>query len=169
MSRSEVTAMHAEAYEWVAPYATAEPVKVLDIGGRNINGTVRTLFPCADFTALDILPGEGVDIVADAATWTPDRAYDVVTCAEVFEHTDVWPQIVVTAHAALGPGGVFVATMAGPGRVPHSAFDGGPLQAGEYYDNVSPDDLERELKAAGFVDIVVDQHGPDVRCAAARP
>lgn len=160
--------MHAEAYEWVSRYGTADAVTVLDIGGRNINGSVRTLFPCADFTALDILPGEGVDIVADAATWTPDRLCDVVTCAEVFEHTDVWPQIVATAYAALRPGGVFVATMAGPGRVPHSAFDGGPLQAGEYYDNVGPDDLERALKEAGFVGGVVDILGPDVRCVATR-
>jgi SAM-dependent methyltransferase len=164
--------VHAEAYEWVTRHATSEAVKVLDIGGRNINGTVRNLFPCADYTALDIAPGEGVDIVADAATWTPDRVYDVVVCTEVFEHTASWPQIIGTAFDALRPGGLFVATMAGPGRAPHSAVDGGwQLHPGEHYGNVDPDDLLKALDAAGFDAITVDQqHRPaDVRCVATRP
>ena len=80
--------MHPEAYEWVRPHATSEPVEVLDIGGRNINGTSRDHFPHATrFTVIDIAEGPGVDVVADAATWTPDRSYDVVVCTEVFEHT----------------------------------------------------------------------------------
>lgn len=164
--------MHAEAHEWVARHATQDRVAVLDIGGRNINGTVRDLFPHSDFTALDIAPGEGVDIVADASTWTPDRAYDVVTCTEVFEHTGSWPEIVGTAYMALRPGGRFIATMAGPGRPEHSAIDGGPrLHPGEYYGNVDPDELTKVLDAAGFEEITVDQRSwpADVRCVATRP
>lgn len=164
--------MHAEAHEWVTLYRVEEPVRVLDIGGRNINGTVRGLFPHADYTSLDIAPGDGVDIVADASTWTPDREYDVVVCTEVFEHTEAWPQIVDTAYAALRPGGLFVATMAGPGRASHSAVDGSwQLYPGEYYGNVEPDDLRTALDKAGFVDITVDQQTrpADVRCAATRP
>lgn len=163
--------LHPEAMAWVAAHATTDPVTVLDLGGRNINGSVRTLFPAADYTTLDIRPGEGVDIVADAATWTPDRAYDVVVCTEVFEHTDSWPAICATAYAACAPGGRFIATMAGPGRPEHSAIDGGgALQGGEFYRNVDPANLERTLKAVGFVDVVVDQQPSpaDVRCVAMR-
>ena len=33
--------MHAEAYDWVTPHATDRAVAVLDIGGRNVNGSPR--------------------------------------------------------------------------------------------------------------------------------
>lgn len=165
--------MHTEAFAWVQRHATTEPVKVLDIGGRNINGSVRDLFPNATvYTALDIRVGDGVDVVADAATWTPDREYDVVVSCEVFEHTGSWPQICATAFKACAPGGVFIATMAGPGRPAHSAVDGGwELHPGEYYGNVDPGRLERELKTCGFLDITVDQQfsPADVRAVAVKP
>jgi hypothetical protein len=156
----------------VTQHATAERAAVLDVGGRNINGSPRDLFPGADpYVTLDILPGDGVDIVADAATWTPDREYDVAVCTEVFEHTQSWPQIARTIFAALRPGGLAILTMAGPGRAPHSALDGGPLRDGEYYANVSPGDLEVALKECGFTDVIVDyQPAPaDTRAVALKP
>jgi SAM-dependent methyltransferase len=164
--------MHPQAHDWVASHRTDEPLAVLDIGGRNINGSVRDLFRNADYTALDILPGDGVDIVADAATWVPDREYDAVVCCEVFEHTAVWPEICATAFKALKPGGKFVATCAGPGRGEHSAIDGQfHLHPGEHYGNVSDVDLNEVLVACGFHDITTDQQiGPcDTRAVAWKP
>lgn len=162
--------MHAEAYEWVRRYATADPLDVLDIGGRNINGTALDHFPNAVRTVLDIAPGKGVDVVADAASWVPPRAYDVVLCCEVFEHTMVWPDIVATAFKALAPGGVFIVTCAGPGRFHHSAVDGGRrMFPGEWYRNVSTDELGQVLDACGFVDVVLDSFGEDTRSWARRP
>jgi hypothetical protein len=80
--------MHDEAMAYVEQRRTDEALAVLDVGGRWINGGVRELFPNADpYVSLDIVDGPGVDIVADAATWVPDRAYDLVVCTEVFEHT----------------------------------------------------------------------------------
>lgn len=164
--------MHPEAYEWVRRYAVREPVTVLDIGGRDVNGSPRPLFDLAtEYVVLDILPGEHVDIVADAAEWEPDRCFDVVVSTECFEHAPRWREIVGTAYKALVPGGLFIATMAGPGRPVHSGVDGGPgLHSGEHYGNVDPGDLQRAMEAVGFVDIVVDQqHSPaDVRTVARR-
>lgn len=164
--------MHAEAYEWVQKWATTEPVAVLDMGGRNINGSTRPLFPNAEpYRTLDIAPGTGVDIVADAADWTPDRAYDVVVCTEVFEHTARWPEICTTAYNALRAGGMFIATMAGPGRPPHSAVDGGwYLYPGEYYGNVDPHALDEVLASIGFRDSVIDVRSSpaDVRALATK-
>lgn len=164
--------MHTEALEWVSRYANGEPGAVLDLGGRDINGSVRHLFPAADpYRVMDIRPGDGVDIVADAATWTPDREYGVVVCTEVFEHTANWPQICATAYDALRPGGRFIATMAGPGRPAHSAIDGlFRLHPGEYYGNVHPDTLRAVLELCGWRDIVVDrQRSPaDTRATAVR-
>lgn len=162
--------MHAEALAWVRRYATAGPVAVLDIGGRDINGTCRPLFPAAAvYTSVDLQPGRGVDVVADITTWTPDRAYDLVLCAEVFEHTAAWRDICAAAHGACRPGGRLVVTCAGPGRAPHSAVDGAELRPGEHYANVTADELADALTAAGWVDVETDVLGADVRATAVRP
>lgn len=161
--------MHEQAMSWIKENGSGAPLSVLDIGGRNINGTARSAWPNAgSYVVLDILPGDGVDIVADASTWTPDRQYDVVVCAEVFEHTACWREIVSTVFVACSPGGTAVFTMAGPGRAPHSAIDGAPIRDYEYYGNVDPHDLHDALKNSGFVDIVVDQkfNPCDVRAVA---
>lgn len=165
--------MHPQAYDWVARFAPQpKPGAVLDLGGRDINGSVRLLFPDADpYVTVDIAPGPGVDIVADAATWTPDREYDVVVCCEVFEHTPDWPQICATAHKSLRPGGQLILTMAGPGRPEHSGIDGEfRLHPGEYYGNVKPHRLKTVLEDCGFDRVVVDQqfNPSDVRAVAVK-
>lgn len=159
---------------WVEGFATDRPVKVLDLGGRDVNGTPRHLFPNATaYTVLDVRPGPNVDIVADAATWEPNgRRWDLVLATELFEHTPDWPAICVTAFKALWPGGRFVVTTAAPGRPIHSGVDGGGLlHPGEHYENIPPERLKDTLQAVGFVDITVDvQRSPaDVRAVATRP
>jgi len=161
---------------WIAKYATDEPVTVLDIGGRDVNGSPRHLFPAATrYTVLDIRPGDGVadvDIIADAAEWNPGgQQWDVVICAETFEHAASWRQICRTAYAACAPGGRLIVTTAAPGRPPHSAVDGEfRLLPGEHYANIRPAELERVLTAAGWADVAVDvQPSPaDVRAVAVK-
>jgi SAM-dependent methyltransferase len=161
--------MHLEAMQWVTQYSSGQPITVLDIGGRFINGSPRGLYPFAEYTVLDVLDGPNVDIVADAAAWTPDREYDAVICCEVFEHAEEWPAICRTAYQACKPGGFLVITTAGPGRALHSGVDGGPrLHDGEWYGNVEPDELEQALKDAGWSDITVDHSRFDVRAHATR-
>ena len=159
--------------EWIAKHATAGPVKVLDLGGRDINGTPQGLFPGAVcYTVLDVRDGPGVDIVADAATWQPTDWWDVVICAETFEHTAAWRAIVRTAFAACAPGGMFIVTTAAPGRPPHSAVDGEfRLLPGEHYANIRPAELDRVLNVSGWADVLVDvQASPaDVRAVAVKP
>lgn len=151
-------------------HATDQKVTVLELGGRNVNGSVRDLFHNATYTALDIMDGPGVDIVADAATWEPDQEYDVVVSTECFEHTPSWPEICETAYKACKPGGRLILTMAGPGRGAHSGFDGGPLQPNEYYGNVDPEKLRARLEEVGFENIVIDQRQSpaDVRAVATK-
>ena len=164
--------MHEAAFQWVAQFATSSPFDVLDLGGRDLNGSVRSLFPNATtYRVLDILPGDGVDIVADASTWEPDQQYDLVVCCETFEHTAVWPGICRTAFKALKSHGTFIVTTAGPGRPPHSGIDGEfRLHPGEHYANIPAFELERVLNETGFTDIVVDsQPSPaDTRAVATR-
>ena len=163
--------VHSEAYEWVRRFRSDESdLYVLDLGGRNINGSALDHFPNADHTVLDIAPGLGVHIVADAATWTPEGEWDVVVCCEVAEHTAVWPGIAATAFKALCSGGELIWTCAGPGRAPHSAVDGGKrMFPGEHYANVSVEELADVLTDCGFVDVVTDSLGEDTRAWARKP
>jgi SAM-dependent methyltransferase len=164
--------MHPQALAWIAAHATTEPVSVLDIGGRNVNGSPRPLFPNAmDYMVLDILQGEDVDIVVDAATWEPDRQWDVVLSAECLEHAADWPAICQTAYKACAPGGRFIITTAAPGRPVHSGVDGGPvLHPGEHYANVPALELERVLLETGWREVQVDsQPSPaDTRAVATK-
>lgn len=143
--------MHEGARRFIAGTVACfglELGSVIDLGGRDINGTVHSLFVTKPFV-IDIAPGPGVDVVADAADWVPDREFDVVLCTEVLEHTPRWPGIIRTAHNALRPGGVLILTCATHGRPPHGAATTFPLE-GEYYANVDPDAVALALDGRGF-------------------
>lgn len=151
--------MHAEAYDYVARTLTGRVLPVgltVEFGGRNINGTIRQLF-AAPYVSVDAVPGPGVDVVANAATYEAPQPAACVVCCEVLEHTDEAEAICYNAHHLLEPGGVFLVTAAGEERVPHSAIDGGPLRAGEYYRNVSRGDLAMWLEA--FADVTITENG----------
>ena len=77
--RRAVRLMHPEAWAFVQGLG-AEPVgHVVELGSRNFNGSIRPLFADAlSYTGVDILPGYGVDVVADAAAFSPDVAPDLV-------------------------------------------------------------------------------------------
>lgn len=143
--------MHPGAREFVARHATADPVSVIEIGSRDINGTVRDLFPNAAWTGLDLHAGPGVDVVCDAMLYQPSELVDFVVCCEVLEHASNWLDLLCVAYSWLKSGGYLFVTCAGPGRDPHSAIDGGPLRVDEHYANVGTNDLNQAMKRAGFV------------------
>lgn len=166
--------MHPAAYQYVADALAklpSPPKRVVEIGGRNINGTVRDLFAAADYTATDIADGPGVDVVADGATYQPDTAPDCVVCCEVIEHAKNWRDIIANARRILAPGGVLIVTAAGEGRAPHSALDGAGLRPGEYYANISERDLFEALSKAGFADaeVTVNEREHDIYATAVAP
>jgi SAM-dependent methyltransferase len=150
--------MHAGAYHFVEYMARCLPPRaaVIELGGRDVNGSVRSLFGRCEYVGVDAEPGPGVDFVGNAATWKPDplRTFDTVICTEVLEHTSVADRICANAFELLEPGGVFIVTAASIGRVPHSAIDGGTLRHGEFYRNVSPFLLRKWLES--FHCVLVD-------------
>lgn len=166
--------MHDAAFEYIhkAIDSNGPFTAVLDIGSRDINGSPRSIFqPPTEYWGMDIAPGWGVDILADARIWRPGPnlpPFDLVICAEVAEHCIHWQAILETAHDSLIPAGTFIFTAAGPGRAPHSAVDGGALRRDEYYLNVSPEALSLALEAAGFDEFVIDVLADDIRATARR-
>lgn len=162
--------MHQAALEFFAHNTRGAYASVLEFGARNINGSLRQVISANRYVGVDITNGWDVDIVADAATVTVPGLFELVACAEVFEHADdaTCAAMVLNAAAHLESGGVFLATMAGPGRAEHSAVDGGPLQGGEFYRNVDNDLLDSWLAAAGFASWSIDVRGDDIRCLATK-
>lgn len=148
--------MHAEAMAYLERRLTLArllPIDVIEFGSLDVNGSPRALFSAArSYVGVDIEPGPGVDVVADAATLTVGSFFDVALCCEVFEHTAAWPNIVETAYRALRPGGIFVVTAACDPRAPHGAYgQDGEFRPGEYYCNVEPGRLDLMLAQIGFV------------------
>jgi SAM-dependent methyltransferase len=161
--------VHEGAYRFVARIASQIDLResVIELGSRTVagdwpySGPVRPLFGDAKYLGVDIRPGPNVDMVADAATLDSLGMFDTVVCCETLEHTPDAKAICETAYRLLEPGGVFITTMAGEGRAPHSAVDGGPLREvvcerthtiiDEFYRNVTRDDLRGWLSPFSFV------------------
>lgn len=166
--------MHAAAYSFVVD-AVAElgPFgSVVEIGSRDLNGSVRPLFAGSPrYIGTDVEPGPGVDVVLDleGPPWTPEELVDAVVSCEVLEHVADWPSVLASAASYLRPGGWLILTAAGPGRRPHSGITGRRnLEPGEHYANVEPEPLELELRRAGFDRVEVSVLGSDVRAIARR-
>ena len=173
--------MHIEAQRFietaarlVRPKSRAQ-IDVVEFGGLDVNGGLRHLYPYARWISVDIEPGPGVDIVADAADWKPDEslpyAYDLVICAEVFEHTQRWGEIIVNAMTLMKEDGAFICTAATDPRAPHGAYDPDGTHGfrdGEYYRNVNASALLHHLRTVGFrwIDLTVDGGRGDVYVCA---
>lgn len=157
--------MHAQARDFIA--ASRSRLSILEIGSRNVNGSVRDLYPGWNYTGIDTSPGDGVDIVADGGTWDGDgRYFDVILCAEVLEHASNWQQIIDNAYRLLRVGGIFVGTAAGLGRPAHKCSgEPMPTPPDEYYQNIDSEKLKAALAAAKFKGITVDISAEDIRWA----
>ncbi len=151
--------MHPEALEWVARHAVEGTV--LDVGGRDINGTPRHLYG-PDYTTVDLY--EPADHVGDIRTMSLGK-FDTVLCLEVFEHTSLWVEVLNACWAHTRHR--LIVTAAGPDRASHSALDGGGVREGEWYRNIHPDELTEALARLGGT-FSVDCTGPDVRGVADR-
>jgi len=71
------------------------PVRLLDVGARDVNGTYRGLVERKGwkYTGLDLQPGPNVDVVAEDPFRYPfeDEAFDVVISGGTMEHvTEIW-------------------------------------------------------------------------------
>jgi SAM-dependent methyltransferase len=145
--------VHSSVLDYVAravaqhgPFAS-----VCEVGCRDINGGVRTLFdPNCVYVGVDLLDGTGVDVVTNFATWETDQRFDCIVSTSTLEHTPDGEAIIANAARLLNPHGVLIVTCAGTGWGRHSAIDEGPIRADEFYENVDVATLDGWVAAAGF-------------------
>jgi hypothetical protein len=138
--------MHEAAWRYVASVVAGQKyARVVEVGGRDINGGVRELIQAGTYVSVDLEDGPGVDVVADCRYWEPPWKASLVVCCETLEHAPDPKAVVDACVGYLKPGGRLVLTCAGPGRAPHSGHDGQAVRDGEYYANVDPANLEKWL------------------------
>lgn len=158
--------MHEEAMAFVKQFATEDPISVIEVGSRNINGTPRGLFPNAHWTGVDLYAGPDVDVVCDMFDYTPPDSVDLVICCEVLEHSEKWAEMISRASGWLKSGGRMIITCAGPGRIPHSHVDGGEVRLEEYYGNISTQEMRQALESDGLYVVICTQLRNDTQAMA---
>lgn len=158
--------MHQQVIDFVSSCPRTFPV-IVEIGSRDINGTVKGLFTFDSYTGVDLYDGPGVDVVGDCTQWEPPVAPDAVVCCEVLEHAPNAEEIVRWAHRVLKPGGTLILTCATDPRSAHSGISEQPWQPGEYYRNVSPHDIEPWLEGFDVQRLEVGPPG-DLRVLAVK-
>jgi hypothetical protein len=86
-----------------------EGAKVLDLGGRDRSKVDRSqFFPDVDYTVLDIIPGENVDVVGDAhnlSRYFGENSFDYIVSISVFEHLSMPWKVALEMNKVLKIGG----------------------------------------------------------------
>jgi hypothetical protein len=112
------------------------PQRVLEVGSRNVNGSVRGMFRSSSYLGIDIIPGPGVDLVKREQDYRLiNSEFDCVVCTEALEHDPDWRNCLSRMMCRVASGGHLLMTCATDGRQPHGV-DGGPIKDGEHYENV---------------------------------
>ncbi|WP_298868599.1 class I SAM-dependent methyltransferase [uncultured Gimesia sp.] len=130
--------------------------RVLEIGSRDVNGSVREEFDNCTYTGIDAESGNGVDQACLGHEFeAPPESFDVVCSLETFEHDPHAPQTVANMLKLLRPGGLFFMTCAGEGRKEHGTRRTGPLYGPDenYYQNVSLAMFLDWVKATSFEEL----------------
>ncbi len=151
--------MHPAAFQWAKLHVPELPRSVVEIGGMDVNCSLRNFYTWSEYLCVDIAAGPGVDVVAPFAVWAagqPEASRDLVVSFEVFEHTPTWPDIARQACRLLEPGGRFIGTCATGQRPGHSAYGLPELPADEFYRNVPAGELADHLLDVGFSDVTVN-------------
>lgn len=135
---------------------------VVEIGSRDINGTIRDLFFKCRYTGIDLSEGNGVDEVGRAHRVLEklERQFDVMVSCESLEHDEFWRVTLWSMYHYLKPGGLLLVTAAGNGRREHGTHNHTPQDSPDtpdYYENVSNEMLSSVLKPEMFATYFVRQ------------
>ena len=110
--------MRRQTSEYVSKFLGKHKVeKVLEVGSRDVNGSIRCLFEDITYLGVDMIKGPNVDIVVNGhnlrTVFDPDY-FDAVFCFDTFEHDDAFWLTLEQMKAVLKPGGWLV--LGFPGR-----------------------------------------------------
>jgi len=102
-----------------------EQKSVLEVGSRNINGSVREYISSLKpklYVGIDLVEGENVDIVMDAENLVEkfgEEVFDLVISTETLEHCKNWKLVISNIKRVLKPEGLLVITTRSRGFKKH--------------------------------------------------
>ena len=114
--------------------------RVLEMGARDVNGSLRSEFSECQYTGVDCESGKGVDVVCLGHEFAGDtESYDTVFSTEMFEHDPHAEATLDNMLRMLKPGGLAFGTCAGDGRAEHGTRRTGNNYGpdADFYRNVS--------------------------------
>ena len=102
--------------DWYLPEG---PVRVIDLGAMDVNGSYKALLPeGVDYTGVDLEAGNNVDVVLADAYHLPfaDASVDVVLSGQMLEHCGQFWRVFTEVARVLKPGGLafMIAPSSGP-------------------------------------------------------
>lgn len=121
-----VMAFASEALSRMRLYIDLAEASVLEVGSRDVNGSVRELFigEVRDYLGVDLVPGQGVDMVLDAARLPfRDASFDIVIATEMLEHAKYWKACLRQMKRVLCVGGFLMLSTRSPGFPRHEEPD----------------------------------------------
>lgn len=121
--------------------------RVLEVGSYNVNGSVRSLFERCYYVGIDIMPGDGVDVVCSGDKFKSEYPFDVVISCEMLEHNPFWEETLHNMYGLLKDGGMMILSCAAPGRSEHGTQRTADFASpssnlfGDYYRNLTPEEI----------------------------
>ena len=97
-----------------------QEIRVLDVGGADVNGSYRNIFTDKKFkyVGLDLQEGPGVDVVIDDPYQLPfeDGAFDILVSGQAFEHVEFFWKLFEEMSRVIGKDGFIflIAPSGGP-------------------------------------------------------
>lgn len=95
-------------------------INLIDIGGANVNGSYADIFsiPQINYKAVDIYPGEGIDVVLKDPYVLPfdNDEIDIIISGQAFEHVEFFWDLFVEMSRVLSKDGllILIAPSSGP-------------------------------------------------------
>ncbi len=132
MHQSSLSRMQSLVSEYLES-RRGQPLRVLDIGSYDVNGTYRGLFddPAWLYSGLDAVPGPGVDlIVRRPYHWRQLRrnSFDIVVSGQTFEHIQFPWVTILEVGRVLRPDGLLFLVV--PSSGPEHRF---PIDCWRFY------------------------------------
>lgn len=141
--------------------------KVLEVGARDVNGSLRSIAernePAA-YVGVDLEIGPGVDEVCNVYELTEHfgtESFDVLICTEMIEHVLYWQKAISQMKRILKPGGILLITTRSKGFPYHDyPFD---------YWRFELSDMEAIFSDMKIESLEPDKSMPGVLVAARKP
>jgi len=132
-------------------------INVIDIGGANVNGSYADIFssPLFNYQAVDIYPGDAVDIVLEDPYVLPfaDNEIDIIISGQAFEHVEFFWKLFSELSRVVKEDGLII--LIAPSSGPIHKY---PVDCYRFY----PDAYAALAKNSGInlVDVWMDNRGP---------